>query len=177
MSRELPPASGELPTAPRELPTASRDSPSAPLPVGHCSHCGYDQRGLPAGSVCPECSHAFVPGQDVHEINRWADHALLRLWAVAVLQVIAMFSLVMCFLAARQTVPGGIMLAMISAVYSISACLWYGATATAFAYRAMRPVLKNLTQPRRERLVRWMIIDGVLTIIPIGLFVRMIGYI
>lgn len=40
---------------PMTLLVLTLDAVAREAKAGHCAGCGYDLRGLPSGSVCPEC--------------------------------------------------------------------------------------------------------------------------
>lgn len=143
--------------------------------MGHCSHCGYDQRGLPSGWACPECGNRFLPGFAVGDINRWADGALLNLWSIAVLQLVGFVSLLLCYLFSGFTFSGGIMLGMVGTVYVVAGTVWYGAVLVSWVRRVLRPGFKNVTARRQVNLSRWLLCDAVLSVLPICLMAWWIG--
>jgi hypothetical protein len=142
-----------------------------PLPVGYCSRCGYDQRGLPVQSVCPECGHRFMSGIDVGGINRWVDRTLLSLWAIAVLNVVTVACSVMSCIVGLASTSAHFLLIIAAAVYLAGGGLWYGLTAFAVAGRRVSPAYNNITKPRRVQLARWVAGDAVLTLVGVVCFV------
>lgn len=138
----------------------------SPRPVGHCPDCGYDQRGLPSGSACPECGGRFRLGRVVGDINRWAELRLLDLWSIAVLQTLGLAVATAGIVILPQARAGAVMLGMAAAVYLTAGTVWYAAVALASVRRIRRPGYKNILARRRADLTRWLGYDGVLVALP-----------
>ena len=123
----------------------------------YCTHCGYDQRGLPLDSLCPECgaSQAALAAR----INRWADLAVVDLWSVAMLQAMAL----VFGLAGWGLVALGHLSAVVVAAPSLLcvglASGWYVRIAVGFLRRRSSVNYRNLTRWRRRQLARWLILD------------------
>ena len=140
---------------------------NSPAPVGHCPDCGYDQRGLPSGSVCPECGGRFRLGRVVGDINRWAELRLLDLWSIAVLQAIGLAVATGSIVIMPHARAGAVMLGMAATVYLTAGTIWYAAVALGSIRRLRRPAYKNILARRRIALTRWLVYDGVLVVLPI----------
>jgi hypothetical protein len=64
------------------------DRPSAPAPW--CMGCGYDLRGLPANSACPECGQRFKPArprQGADIAQAFSMIVLVGIWILIVCEV------------------------------------------------------------------------------------------
>lgn len=133
-------------------------------PVGHCPHCGYDQRGLPAGGRCPECGRRFWLGLVVGDINRWADGELLNLWSIGVLQLMGMTCLFLGAAAIRQTAAAGMIMIVAAVVYLTASTIWFGITLASVLFRKARPVFVNITDRRRAQLTTWLWCDAMLVV-------------
>lgn len=138
----------------------------SPRPVGHCPDCGYDQRGLPSGSACPECGGQFLLGRVVGDINRWAELRVLDLWSIAVLQTVGLAVATAGLVMLPRARAGAVMLGMAAAVYIAAGTVWYVAVAVSFIRRIRRPAYKNILAHRRGDLTRWLGYDGVLVALP-----------
>ncbi len=131
-------------------------------PVGHCPQCGYDQRGLPAGSPCPECGRVFWSGLVVGGINKWVDQTVLGLWSIAVLLIIGIGAGLTAVFIAERAPAAAMMMATAAAVYVIAGVAWYILTAAITLRRRLSPAYLNITPHRRQLLARWLVSDAVL---------------
>lgn len=142
--------------------------------VGHCPYCGYDQRGLPAGSPCPECGQVYWPGESVGEINRWADRLLLNLWSIAVLLIVSIVSGLTSF-AAASSASASLLMMMISTAYIVAADAWYLLSIASFVARRFRPTFADLPIRKQASLGRWLVLNGALVAASILLVLLMLG--
>ncbi len=135
----------------------------------YCPQCGYDQRGQPVDGACPECGQTGGSVQAA-VINRWADYAILDLWAAAVLLAVGV---VFVFAGWALVVAGhsaGGLLVGASWVYMTAGAVWYAVIVVRYLRRRRKPNIKNLMPWRRRELRRWLIIDLVLVLVPPGIW-------
>lgn len=139
-----------------------------PAPVGYCPQCGYDQRGLPADSACPECGARFHSGVVVSDINRWADGLRLHLWCDAIIMAVGWTSLIVAGVAGPRNVPGAVMLGMAGTVYLLCGWIWYYCLLISFVRRFRTAAYRNVT-PRRSAGVRlWIVGNGLGAVLTMG---------
>ncbi len=133
----------------------------------NCPECGYDQRGLPVGSRCPECGTSHLAGWAMAEVNQWADRTILNLWSICVMQSIGGACLLIGVIATTLGQSAAIPIVLTSAAYVITATLWYLFTLAFVVYRQRRPSFTNVTDSRRSSLRAWLAVDGLLCIAPV----------
>lgn len=139
--------------------------PSFDLPAP-CPYCGYDLRGHPEGAVCPECGRWVLAGQWRWEMSRWVDGRILDLWCIAVIQATAVG--VVLFSAAailfEQAWAAGF--GAVSLLYGLIATIWYGWVAAGYLSRFRRHSFRAYPFRHRRRLFAWLVIDGLLILLP-----------
>jgi hypothetical protein len=134
----------------------------------NCPQCGYDQRGLPLGSRCPECGTPYWVGAAMAQVNQWADRTILNLWSICVMQSIGGACLLIGGIAAALGQAAAIPIVLTSSAYVLTATLWYLVTLALFARRRRQPSFANVTDGRRASLRSWLAVDGLLCIMPIA---------
>ncbi len=131
-------------------------------PLDHptfCSHCGYDLRSLPLDTVCPECGSPSQLGVPAAEINRWAERTVVDLHCVVVLQSVA------AIVATPSLLLTGTSAALVACpllVFVAGALLWYALILVRYLRRRATPNYRNVMDWQRKRLMRWLLIDGLL---------------
>ncbi len=133
-----------------------------PRPTGLCPKCGYDQRGLPPGTSCPECGEVFWPGRVVSDVNRWTDRTLLDLWCITLLLVVSMAIRLLTIGLVSSSLAAGVMLETLLAVYQLAATVWFAVVVAFCMRRRLSPNYLNIAEHRRRKLVQWLAMDSLL---------------
>jgi len=131
----------------------------------YCPKCGYDQRGQPVDGLCPECG-AKGASVEAARINQWADHALVDLWGIGVLQCAGtIFGAMGYGVMAAGVWVGGLLVAA-ALMLVVVASGWFVLTLVRYLRRRCRPNFANLMEWRQRQLRRWLVIDLMLVAVP-----------
>ena len=135
---------------------------AAPEEFIPCPGCGYDLRGHPEDTRCPECGREVHVSAAFSQSNRWADLRLLDLWSIGVLQTVGSVCTLVSLLAIARGQYVAMPLGLAAGLYVATATLWYVAILVDVLVRCRRPGFRLLSAARRRELVRWVIADAVL---------------
>jgi len=131
----------------------------------YCAECGYDLRGLPVHTRCPECGRRSEAGLPAEHILRWAERLLVDLHGIAVLGTVATLA------AAGGWILGEFgrgLVACPGLTFVGLTNFLYGITLARYAKRRATPNFRNLPDRLRERLREWLILDLLLVALPLA---------
>ncbi|MCH7701903.1 MAG: hypothetical protein IID37_09460 [Planctomycetes bacterium] len=131
-----------------------------------CPACGYDQRGLPVGTPCPECGGDCTPAVVLGAVNRWAEGALLDLWSIGVFQSVGAICALLAVIGIRRDEPAAMLLFITAGLYMPASAIWFVIVFVGYLRRRVRPVLRNISVQRRRRIRDWLIGDALLIALP-----------
>lgn len=131
-----------------------------------CPACGYDQRGLPVGTPCPECGGDCTPAVVLGAVNRWAEGALLDLWSIGVFQSVGAACALLAVVGIRRAEPAAILLFITAGLYLPASAIWFVVVLVGYLRRRVRPVMRNISVQRRRRIRDWLIGDALLIAFP-----------
>ena len=140
--------------------------PATPVLSLFCPACGYDQRGLPVGTPCPECGGDCTPAVVLGAVNRWAEGALLDLWSIGVFQSVGAACALLAVIGMRRGEPAAMLLFITAGLYLPASAVWFVMVLVGYVRRRARPVLRNISVQRRRRIRTWLIGDGLLIAFP-----------
>ena len=132
----------------------------------YCPACGYDQRGLPVGTPCPECGGDCTPAVVLGAVNRWAEGALLDLWSIGVFQSVGAACALLAIIGIHRAEPAAMLLLITAGLYLPASAIWFVIVLVGYVRRRVRPVLRNISAQRRRRIRRWLIGDALLIALP-----------
>lgn len=120
-----------------------------------CPNCGYDLRGHPDHTVCPECGREVVVSAANAEMNRWADTRLLDLWSISVLQLIGGVCLTVSMFAVSRGQYVAVLLGLTASLYVIGAASWLVVVLASIGIRSRRVAYHALGRKRWHEVLRW----------------------
>jgi hypothetical protein len=143
---------------------------SEPADLAHavpCPVCGYDLRGHPDQTRCPECGRDVHAGEAMHVERRWVDRALVDLWSIGVLQVVGLLAALVSAIAITRGQYLAVVLGMMALVYLAASAVWFVIALLVMVAHHRRPAYASVDAARRARLRKWICIDGLLILCPI----------
>ena len=153
----------------RAMSVTSSVSEHTPAP---CPLCGYDLRGHPAQTRCPECGKPVDAGAAYAVLARWVELCILDQWSICILQTIGMVCTFVSVLAVRQGQYVAVVIGLAAGGYVATATLWYLILLPFVIRRVRRPNFAALPWQRRRELSRWVWINAFLiALLPVAVIV------
>ncbi len=137
---------------------AGADGPIARTAL--CPGCGYDLRGHPDDTRCPECGLTVSISATSTQINQWADRRLLDLWSAFLLQTIGAVCTAFGLLAVARGQYVALMLELPGVLYVGSGLLWYLVLLVSVVRRMRSHAFKMLRASRRRQLMSWLLLNA-----------------
>jgi hypothetical protein len=100
---------------------------------------------------------------------------VLDLWCIGVLEGIGVLGGAIGWVAIRRGQYAAVMIGMASGICLVLGVTFYVVVALLALRESFRPSFRAVRGVRRARLARWLLVDGVLTLLAVGLLAVLVG--